>query len=564
VPFLLGQRLDYHWFVHAQLAANHWLTDIDSAIMLQRIMPVAILSLTVTGLGAVALRLTSRPLAGAIAPLLLVVGGFSLMGPHFDAGLFSESYLSRRFVSSPSQAYGFMMALPALMLVLEVLRPDRRASRRVWITLALALLALSGSKATFMPIFLCSAGGLWLVRFLVTRRVDWVVTGLAALLLAVTIFAQFVLLGGNSGSMAFAPFRSIKWALTAQDIEVTPISAAAMAATMLLGWLLYGVGVVGLVRNGMWRDRRAQWMIFCVPIGVAVPLIFFRSGLSQFWFQRSVAELIALLSAWGLAQLLPNPMTRRHALPLLAWAAAAGLGAFSLSSYFESQVSDEATASLSELVATTLAPFVIVAAVALAYVTAKKGTVRSTLGSTVLLALLLGLPLSHLFSLSYDTGTNRPVVIEAERPEFAPGAIAAGNWIADHSDPHDIVATNVHCRRPKTAWCDNRSFWVAAFTERRVVVEGWGYTAGTNDEFSIESRNAMIPIPDADRLVINDEAFLDPSEATVGRLVDTYDVRFLFVDKTYPVDLRGLRALDSMLHLTFHSKNEAIFKVLGQ
>ena len=71
-------------------------------------------------------------------------------------------------------------------------------------------------------------------------------------------------------------------------------------------------------------------------------------------------------------------------------------------------------------------------------------------------------------------------------------------------------------------------------------MEGWGYTAATNDNAVAGTRNAYIPIPDRERLEINDAAFREPSPETVGRLVETYDVSWLFVAKAYPADIPGL------------------------
>ena len=51
-----------------------------------------------------------------------------------------------------------------------------------------------------------------------------------------------------------------------------------MTVTLLIGWLLYGVGVVGLVRGRLWADRRTIWMTFTVLAGVSVAFVFFRSG----------------------------------------------------------------------------------------------------------------------------------------------------------------------------------------------------------------------------------------------------------------------------------------------
>ncbi|MBA2558725.1 MAG: hypothetical protein H0V07_02360 [Propionibacteriales bacterium] len=564
IPFLLDTRLDYHWFAHAQMATDHWATQLSTQLLLRQLMPTAVIALTILGLGAVSLRLSGRPVAAVIAPALLVAGGFSLMGPHFDAGMITEPYMSRRFISSPSQAYGFMMALPPIMLILEVLRPDRKASRLTWVTLAVALFALSGSKATFMPIFLCGAIALGLVRLVVGRTFDRTVAALAALLLVVTIFAQVVLFGGSSGAMAFNPFMTVERSLASQGIEVSATSMTVMTVTLLVGWLLYGVGAVGLVKQGLWRDPRALWMLFSIPAGIGVAFIFFRSGASQLWFQRSVAELVVLLSAWGLVQLLPNPLTTRRALPLAGVAATAGLGAFVVSSQFESGLKDITRATYHEIIATALTPFLVLAAYLLTRGVTKAFWARAQPGPAVVLAFLLGLGLSHPYSLIYDTVTRRAVPHPSPRAQFAPGGVAAATWIANHSDRYDIVATNVHCRVPRARRCDNRNFWVAAYTERRIVIEGWGYTATTNSGYSEGEANAYIPNPDPERLKINDEPLRHPSAQTVGRLVNSYDVKYLFVSKQYPADIPGLNELQGLLVKKFHNDHYAVFKVLDR
>jgi hypothetical protein len=147
---------------------------------------------------------------------------------------------------------------------------------------------------------------------------------------------------------------------------------------------------------------------------------------------------------------------------------------------------------------------------------------------------------------------------------FADGGLEAARWVADHSDPYDVVATNVHCASPFAAKCDNRNFWVAAFTERRVVIEGWGYTQPTRDDTSEGTSATHTAPPDPERLRINDEAFRRPSAATVGQLVDTYDVKFLFVDKQYPVRLRALKQLSGVVRRVFHNENYAVFKVVSR
>lgn len=553
IPFLLGTRLDYHWFVHAQLATMRWATGVDSTVLRLEPLPALLLVLSALGLGAVALRLTGRAVAAVIAPGLLIAGAFHLFGPHYDPSVYTEPYLSDRFVSSPSQTYGVMVSLPALMLILEVLRPDRRAARSTWVTLAAALLALSGSKATFLPIFLCGAVAVCLLQLFSGRRIERRAMALTAMIAAATAFAQVVLFGGQGGSMAFAPLATVERALVTQQIDVTPLSMVAMAAALLVGWLLYGIGVVGLVESGRGRDPRVVWMLVCIPAGITVALLFYRSGLSQLWFQRSVAELVALASAWGLACLLPEPLLGRRALGLSVLAGCAGLAAFTVSRYVELNGDGSPFPTLGSLLLTAAVPLVVLVVFLLTGLSS----------SVVLVAFLLGLGLSNVIAVGYDIGSGRPVQAVSPRPLFAAGGERAAAYLERKSSTDAILATNAHCMEPDESLCNNHHFWISAYTERRVVIEGWGYTAPTNANYDPDRRNAFIPVPYPKRLAINDAAFKEPSAETLRRLIDTYDVSWLFVDLHYPADVAGLSGLPQLLTERYRNANYVVFRVVG-
>lgn len=92
-------------------------------------------------------------------------------------------------------------------------------------------------------------------------------------------------------------------------------------------------------------------------------------------------------------------------------------------------------------------------------------------------------------------------------------------------------------------------------------MEGWGYTAATNDTGGPLSRNAFLPIPDPGRLKINDAAFEEPSPETVGRLVETYHVSWLFVAKKYSADIPGLRRVNGLLDVSFENSRYLVFRV---
>lgn len=571
IPFLLDVRLDYHWFVHAQLATTEAAIGLDPVVTLRLVLPAVCLGLAVLGLGAVALRLTGRPVAAVVAPALLVVGAYQLVSPDFFTGTFYEPYVTKRFVSSPSQSYGVMMSVPALVLILEVLHPRRRTPWPTWLALTLALLALSGSKATFLPVFVCGAVAAWFATLVLRRRFDRDSALLVLLLVAVSAFAQIVIFGGQRGAMRFDPWQTPEQMLINQDVSTAGLNVALMTGFMLTGWLLYGVGVAGLGRRVL--DPRAVWMLVAIPAGVTVALLFFRTGLSQLWFSRTVAPLVVLVSAWGLSLLLPRPLRARHVAALSGVVVATGWAAYGISLAVQDASGDLTTATPLSMWFTVGLPF----AVLLVYLTVRLVTRlarrRQAPPRYGLLVVLLSLGAMNVVNLGQDIVTGEevagPTRDEAEdiRPLFTKGGAAAAEYIARHSPLDDVVATNVHCARPNRPICDNRSFWVSAYSERRVVVQGWGYTAPTNKTAQEGMNNALLPVPFPERLRTNDAVFLDPGPETLRALVREYGADWLFVSKRYDADRYGLRRLEEetgVIREAFRNQRYIVYRVVDR
>jgi len=117
------------------------------------------------------------------------------------------------------------------------------------------------------------------------------------------------------------------------------------------------------------------------------------------------------------------------------------------------------------------------------------------------------------------------------------GGVIAARWLRDHTSPDALVAVNAHCRRP-AGRCDNRHFWISAYAERRILVEGWGYINGANSRAALIGTPGIlgtVPFQQPQRLADNDAAFLNPTAETVGKLRDAYGVRWLFADDRHPV-----------------------------
>ena len=574
LPTILGTHLDYHWFVHAQYAAAQWMTGVDPVVMLRQLGPVLFMLLAVPGVAAVTHRLCGRASTAAVASVLLVAGGYHLFGAYYDTSSFIEPFLSERFVASPSQAYGYVMVLPVLYLTFEVLRPGERATRWAWVTLLYTLFALAGAKATFLPIFLVAALATWIFQLVRRRRIDGPASGFLAMVAGATAFAQVVLYGGGDGGLFLQPLttaRSLAVSLNiAQPVSLadgdvvtgsqlgqisTGVAVLALVA-MLIAWLLPGSGAVGLLRARTWTDSRAVFLVVAVLVGVSAGVLLFRPGLANLWFARSVSELVVVLSGWGLAILLPRPLPRVRGLQLVGVAAVAGALVFLAGEVLRHR-------HVHALALTPLIPLTVVVVSLLAWWVLRRrhpGSGRKV--AAVAVAALLGLGSASTFNFALAQVAPQDRSAHVWRPLFAPGGEEAARYVRDHSGPDAVVATNMHCARG-TSPCDNRHFWVSAYTERRVVLEGWGYSAQTNDEYRPgEGDTRFAPSPDPERQAINDAAFAEPSEETVSRLIDTYGVDWLLVRNDHTADVPGLDALPSLIKRVYSNGNYVVYKVV--
>ncbi|TYB58067.1 hypothetical protein FXF51_38085 [Nonomuraea sp. PA05] len=117
-----------------------------------------------------------------------------------------------------------------------------------------------------------------------------------------------------------------------------------------------------------------------------------------------------------------------------------------------------------------------------------------------------------------------------QRERLIPGgALEAGRWLRAHSEPGDVVATDLHCRYAWWQVCDSRHFWVSGFSERRVLVEGWAYAESTLSRARPFVRSYLaVPFADRARLAANEVVFVAPTAENVRTLGREYGVKWLF------------------------------------
>src|SRR5690606_31851683 len=115
----------------------------------------------------------------------------------------------------------------------------------------------------------------------------------------------------------------------------------------------------------------------------------------------------------------------------------------------------------------------------------------------------------------------------------------SARWIRDHSGVDDLVATNRHCTAAQGDPCDPRRFFVAAYSERQVLVEGWAYTSSWLKTPEGDEGRVHRPFWNPSLLAANDGFFQAPNEES-ARIMKDLGVDWLFVDKTVPYsdDLR--------------------------
>jgi hypothetical protein len=119
--------------------------------------------------------------------------------------------------------------------------------------------------------------------------------------------------------------------------------------------------------------------------------------------------------------------------------------------------------------------------------------------------------------------------------------VEAARWVRDRSSPDDVIATNSHCRSVHNDRCDARLFWLSAYSERRVLVEGWAFAP------RVASSGGYVRFWDQDLLRRNDAAFTAPTADGLRELRERHGVRWLVVDRSNGAaespDLRTLARL---------------------
>jgi hypothetical protein len=543
VPSVAGEPLAYHWFSFAHMAVGSLISGVDPAVVVFRLDLPLVSLLSVLLLAVAGWRVSGRAWVGPVAAALMFAIGELTVGSYAPSPIGAVT----AFViwASLSLGYGTVFTIALIPAIVDRLGGLREAyGRGGWPLLALFALVAPGAKSTVIPVTLCGLGLVAAVQ-LVRRRLTpapWLAIGvlLAAQLLGTALLYRF-----ESQGVQVQPLAMLERYLHAmagrpwwQDLVVLGYVLGGYALYMLPR--LAGIPVLAWLRRGGWGGT-GWFLLGGIAGGTALTLLLAHIAGSQNFFIRTGWPFGAILSAMGLVELVRR---RRLTATTVAVTAAAVLAAAALVSLVLSRFPlPRGTGGFRMFLPVYRLAAVVAVLAVLAFVALRLAGPRlRPVAAVAVLMLLLGAGAPGLAWDAYKYPNDRNYYHSTVTPSQA----AALRWLRAHSDPADLVATNSHCARPGVQPCLTLSFWVSAFSERRVLVEGWGYTAhSVRDSMRSGLAQGLAPFWDPAMLAANDAAITAPTASGTAWL-RARGVRWVVVDRRLgrePPALAGLAAL---------------------
>ncbi|XVQ82601.1 hypothetical protein ACQP2K_27570 [Microbispora siamensis] len=560
VPMVAGEPLFYHWFVYAHFAASSWITGIEPLVLLFRLGMLPMLAAIVILVGMVARRVIGS-WTGAFPAVIsaVAVGAVSLyMGAAY---LFTWGGIADASWTSPTHAFGSLLFAPAVLLVIDL---RHRRDTGGYVLLGVFLVAVMGAKAVFLP--LLGAGLLTAVALetATRRRPSWPTLAALGMTTACSLFAQVVLFGGVRNEMIFdlASFARVSWGeLTGLRDQLPTVSGqVGVASIYVLCWVIAWGGILGLASRPRSLTRPGvALMLGMGAAGLGAALLLGHPGRSQLFFLCGAYPYLAVISVYGALVLARRARISRR---MVVCSAVAGTAVAYLITFVCGVTLPLGPGKPDGLLYRPYALLLAVLVLAAALLTVVWGRLRAWALITIACTAVGMTAYVHarvVSAVGLSTGDTH-LVQRTPETVIPQGVTTAARWLRDHSAPNDVVATNAHCRWNIPGACNSGQSWIAALSERRVLVEGWSYTTTILLQWRPGLDPEHLPFWDGERLRLNDAAFDAPSAAVIRDLHDRYGVRWLFADER----TAGLSPrIRDYATLVFRSGDCAVYRLPG-
>lgn len=531
VPQAKSGHLNYHWLSDAYMASGSLGSFASTLMVALRLWMLPIIGLTLALTLVVTARLSGSWVAGNVAMIVLAAPasvsflGWVGAGPHTP------------FIwVSPSQVFGLVFTLWALYLFAPILRGERVRGAQ----LALAVITVfvcAGAKSSILPVFGAGAAVV-LVLFIRNRRVRRGALTVGVLCAVGIVMALPLFAGGSAGSEVRL-LSSVRRASAYRDYLHLPrptghgsmipphiatpsvfVIVLGVLAVMLLG---YAYAATSVALGSTWRrDPVPLFLLGSFAGSLAAFQLIDHTGLSQGYFPLGALPLLATLTGWGFAAAWARAEHPRR------WGVTAiGLALGGLVVWISRAVTGKHVPAPHAIPGGIIWPTLVMAVLVVALVVLMRR--RALWGAAVLLGLGVvqaGVATADATHEQFDAPRGRVASYSV-----LPAESSAAFWLRDHSGAHDLVATNVHCRGVvSTLNCDRRAFWVSGFSERRMLVESWGYMDAPQKAAGEHGlRATQQPYPNRALYMTNENVFHAPTAAGVAAL-QKQGVRWLFGD----------------------------------
>ncbi|TCC17212.1 hypothetical protein [Kribbella sindirgiensis] len=533
IPQVVNERLEYHWFANADMAAAVDVTRLTPMVVLFRlwVLPWLVVSLLVC---ATLARVVSRTWwTGVLAALALAAPQLFLL---VDTSVNLAPPVS---LLSPSQTFGLVAAVTTAVLLIDLL--FKNGSHWLWLLIVPVAVVGGGSKPTVLPLLIAGVGLAALYLLVTTRRLPWRLIGTTAVLLAAGAVTFLTVAGSTSGSRLqfLAVLKSLPVYTAATGDKTQPgdggLILPALAhgevigtLSLLLGLLLTlqamswaGFGVVGR------KDPVAWFLLGAMIAGWAGYLLVDHPSVSESYFVYTAAPFSLAGAGWFAAT---SARASGRPVPIAVAAFVLSIGYAGLIVWARGVPA----ASTGRQLWLSTRMLLVVLGITLFLLLVWRLTLRQAGGGMfVVLVLLSTAPISSFLQSAIRGDTEKAPTYRAARWWVYPDEAEAALWLARNSAPTDVVATNTWCRPAGSPLpgCDARGYLVSGIAGRRTLLEGWAYTTQAMAKQGDGGRRyTEQPSPWPDRVTLTNQALMAPSPEVLRRLRDEYGVRWLYAD----------------------------------
>ncbi len=571
--WIAGQPLHYYTGVFQHAAALNQVMGISLAASFLRLLPSTMFLIAALQLWALGSSLGRSRWIGPLAALLLLATQDVNLNPLKSLVLQINPFT--QFPLSPSFAFGVPFFLGGLLLLqTRMVAPSSRTTpnpgtTRRWETAGLLLMVAMyvagvASAKAFGAFDLVGGLGLyWLwqtARGKGSRSLTYCVAVAGVAVLAVYFL---MIAGGGSATMGVHPLAFLQ--------EGNTLERATRVAKSVAGpsfyWLVLAVGgcvlavcaLAPLLGAGwlLWRERglpESTELLFSVfLVGLAgYVMLGAPGGVEGVFFVYGYIALVPV-SALGLVRLWgETPQTVRRGLLRVC------AGLFALGVVIAAVSGSINLTGVAQKAWLVLAYGSVVSAVVLAvWIMQKRYTTSlSSIWARVaacciplLLALALVKPVALAGNGAWKTVVGKPTSLADTNSEYGMTApLYAGLlWVRTHTTPCDVLAVNNHY--DNAAHAESVYFYYSAFSERRVFLESWRYTAG--------GQTGGLPYPG--RLALNQRAVAQANPEALRELARK-GVSYVLIDKTHT---GGPHEPASVSKLVFSNSALDVYRLLG-